>query len=223
MSGMDETRTYGLPSDYAGARAVSTSQLLGQVMFLVAVGIGFLVLGAYVGRDLSFETARIVSIGGFVMLIAGSFIQALRVGPFAMGYFFATALVIGLGLGPVLAYYAKTDSTSLYQAAGTTALVVAGTGALGFVLSKDLKSWMRPLSFVVLGLVGLSLVMVLTGSGGSPLISLAIGAVSAVLIVVDFNYLRKHGTANDAIWLATGIFVSIVNIFLALLNIFSGD
>ena len=40
--------------------------------------------------------------------------------------------------------------------------------------------------------------------------------------MVDFNYLRKHGTEADAIWLATGIFVSIVNIFVSLLNIFSG-
>ena len=51
--------------------------------------------------------------------------------------------------------------------------------------------------------------------------SLGIYALSAALIVVDFNYLRKHGTENDAIWLATGIFVSIVNIFISLLNIFS--
>jgi FtsH-binding integral membrane protein len=29
------------------------------------------------------------------------------------------------------------------------------------------------------------------------------------------------GAENDAIWLATGIFVSIVNMFLSLLNIFS--
>jgi modulator of FtsH protease len=38
--------------------------------------------------------------------------------------------------------------------------------------------------------------------------------------MVDFNYLKKHGTGDDAVWLATGIFVSIVNIFLSLLNIF---
>jgi FtsH-binding integral membrane protein len=224
MSAMPETRpyAYGAERERTGARAISTTQLLGQVMFLVAIGIGFLVLGSYLGRDLAFGTARILSFAGFGMLIVGSFVQALRVGPFAMGWFFATALMIGLGLGPVLAYYASTDSSSLTQAAGGTALIVAGTGALGFAMSKDLKAWMRPLSFVVLGLVVVSLIMVFTGSGGSPLISVAIGAVSAVLIVVDFNYLRKHGTENDAIWLATGIFVSIVNIFLALLNIFSG-
>ena len=34
--------------------------------------------------------------------------------------------------------------------------------------------------------------------------------------------LRRRGTEDDAIWLATGIFVSIVNIFLSLLNLFSG-
>jgi len=53
------------------------------------------------------------------------------------------------------------------------------------------------------------------------LISLAIYGLSALLIVVDFNFLRKHGTEKDTIWLATGIFVSIVNIFISLLNIFS--
>jgi modulator of FtsH protease len=50
-----------------------------------------------------------------------------------------------------------------------------------------------------------------------------IGGVSALLIAVDFNYLRQHGTEADVIWLATGIFVSIVNIFLSLLNLFSSD
>jgi modulator of FtsH protease len=216
---MPETRSYAI-GGHAEARAISTAQLLGQVMFLVAVAIGFLVVGSYVGRDLSLSTARICSFAGFGMLIAASFIGALRVGPMAMVWLFATALMIGLGLGPVLAYYASAEPQALTQAAGCTALVVLGAGSLGFMLSKDLKSWMRPLSFVVFGLVLVSLVMVLFGSGGNPILSLAIGGISAVLIVVDFNYLRKHGGEDDAIWLATGIFVSIVNIFLALLNLF---
>lgn len=48
---------------------------------------------------------------------------------------------------------------------------------------------------------------------------LAFLVLSAALITVNFNYLRKHATEDDAIWLATGIFVSIVNIFLSLLNL----
>jgi modulator of FtsH protease len=218
---MPDTRSdlYGL-GGYAESRAISTTQLLGQVMFLVSIAIGFLVVGSYVGRDLALGTARICAFAGFGMLIVSSFAKPLRVGPFAMAWLFGTALVIGLGLGPVLAYYASTDSSALTQAAGGTALIVLATGAGGFMLSKDLASWMRPLSFLVFGLVIVSLIVVLAGGAGNPIISLAIGGISAVLIVVDFNYLRKHGGEADAIWLATGIFVSIVNIFLSLLSLF---
>ena len=94
-------------------------------------------------------------------------------------------------------------------------------GAGGFALSKDISSWMRPLSYVILGCVAISFVMLLLSSGGNPILSAVIGLVSALLIAVNFNYLRKHGAADDAVSLATGIFVSIVNIFLSLLNIFS--
>ena len=39
--------------------------------------------------------------------------------------------------------------------------------------------------------------------------------------VVRLHYLRKHGTEDDTVMLATGIFVGIVNIFISLLNLFS--
>ena len=93
-------------------------------------------------------------------------------------------------------------------------------GAYGLATSKDLARWIRPLSYAMLGLLAISLVLLLFGSGGSPLISLAVLAVSAALLIVDFNYLRRHATEDDVVWLATGIFVSIVNIFLSLLNLF---
>jgi modulator of FtsH protease len=89
-------------------------------------------------------------------------------------------------------------------------------------MSKDLAPWMRPLSLAVFALVIVSIVLlVFSGGALSPWISLLIYGISAALIMVDFNYLRKHGTEDDTVWLATGIFVSIVNIFLSLLNLFS--
>jgi modulator of FtsH protease len=209
---------------YAGerARAISTTQLLGQVMFLVAIALGFCALGTYLGRDLAIGTARILSFVGFGMLLVSSFAgERFRVGPFAMLWLFATALMIGLGLGPVIAYFASVDEAALTQAFAGTAATVLGAASLGFILSKDLAPWMRPLSLVVFAACAGTIVWSLFGGTISPVISLLIYALSAALIVVDFNYLRKHGTENDAIWLATGIFVSIVNIFLSLLNIFS--
>jgi modulator of FtsH protease len=203
-------------------RAISTAELMGQVLFLVAVALGFCALGTLIGRDLSIGTARVCSFAGFGMLLVSSFAGArFRVGRFAMGWLFATALLIGLGLGPVIEYFSTVEPDALTQAFAGTAATVLGAGALGFVLAKDLAPWMRPLSLIVFALCAGTIVWTLFGGTISPLLSLGIYALSALLIVVDFNFLRKHGTENDAIWLATGIFVSIINIFLSLLNIFS--
>jgi FtsH-binding integral membrane protein len=206
------------------AREVSTAQLLGQVMFLVAVALGFCAVGTLIGRDLSLGAARACSFAGFGMLLVSSFAgERFRVGPFAMAWLFATALLIGLGLGPVIAYFATVEADALTQAFAGTAATVLGAGALGFALSKDLARWMRPLSLIVFAACAFTIILTLFGGTISPLLSAAIYGLSALLIVVDFNYLRKHGTERDAIWLATGIFVSIVNIFVSLLNIFSAD
>ena len=208
------------------ARAgASTATILGQVMFLVAVALAFAVAGTFMGRELSEGTARMCSFAGFGMLIVTWFVDAVRRGPLGIFWLCALSLLIGLGLGPVIGYLADVDPGAITTAAGITALTVLGMGALGFVLSKDLAAWMKPLSFIVLGAVGVSLVALIFGGAGalSPFISLIILGASALLILVDFNYVRKHGTEDDVVWLATGIFVSIVNIFLSLLNLFASD
>ena len=217
---MEDVRTY---ADRAGSReVVSTATLLGQVMFLVAVALAFMVAGSYIGRDLGQGTAFVLFLVAFGMLIAQSFVERLRVGTLAIGWLYAIALLLGIGIGPAINYFIQNDPAVVTQAAGATALITLGMGAGGFALSKDLKAWMRPLSFIVLIAVVISFATLIFSSGGNPIISAIIAIVSALLIAVNFNYLRKHGTADDAVWIATGIFVSIVNIFLSLLNIF-GD
>jgi modulator of FtsH protease len=214
-----------LYGSYAPTRAtsrVSTTTLFGQVMFLVGIAIGFLAVGSLVGRDLSYGTGRILSFVAFGMILAQSFVRPLRFGALGITWLFGFALILGLGLGPVLSYYASSDPAAVTQAAGGTALITLGMGAYGTATSKDLSRWIRPLSYALLGVIAISLVALLFGSGGSPLISVAVLALSAAILVVDFNYLRRQATEDDVIWLATGIFVSIVNIFLSLLNLFSG-
>ncbi|HEX2411328.1 MAG TPA: hypothetical protein VHJ39_09190 [Solirubrobacteraceae bacterium] len=128
---MSETSTY--LREETAAREVSTTQLLGQVLFLVAIALGFCALGTLIGRDLSLATARVCSFAGFGMLLVSSFAgERFRVGPFAMGWLFATALLIGLGLGPVIAYFASVDADALTQAFAGTAATVLGAAALGF-------------------------------------------------------------------------------------------
>jgi modulator of FtsH protease len=211
---------YGSLSGTRAPSRVSTATIFGQVMFLVGLAIGFLAVGSLIGRDLAYGTARILGFVAIGMLFAQSFAAPLRTGPLGIAWLFGLALLLGLSLGPVLSFYASSDPQTVTQAAGGTALITLGMGAYGMATSKDLAKWIRPLSLVMLGLFAISLVLLLFGSGGNPLLSIAILGISSALLIVDFNYVRRHATEDDVIWLATGIFVSIINIFLSLLNLF---
>jgi len=205
----------------SATRARSVPTIMGQVMFLVAAALGVCALGTFLGRDLTFGTARVISFVGLGMLIAQSFVRSLRYGPLGIGWLAGIAAMIGFGLGPTLAFYATVAPNTLTSAIALTALTVLAMGSIGFAMSKDTVSWMRPLSWIVLACVAVSIVgMVVGGIGAlSPFLSIFILGASALLILVDFNYVRKHATEDDVVWLATGIFVSIVNIFLSLLSL----
>ena len=194
---------------------------MGQVLFLVGAALGLCALGTYLGRDLAFGTARLLSFAGLGMLIVQNFVRPLRYGPLGIFWLAAIAALIGFGLGPVLDYYFTADPGAVTSAAALTALTVVGMGAAGFAWSKDVSGWARPLSFIVLGCCAISILAMLFGGLGSlsPIISLVVLVASSLLILVDFNYVRKHATEDDVVWLATGIFVAILNIFLSLLNL----
>jgi modulator of FtsH protease len=212
----------GIFTPQAGARSSTVSLLLGQVMFLVAVALGFFALGTYIGRDLSYNTGLLFEIVAIVMLFAQAFVPALRTGTLAVGWLYALALLLGIGLGPVINYYTTYDQTVLYQAAGGTALTVAGMGAFGFATSRDLVRWARPLFWGFLAVILLSWLLVLLSSGGDIVLSLAIYVFASAFLAINFQYLRRYAHADDAVWIATGIFINVVNVFLALLRIFGG-
>src|SRR3954451_13552934 len=205
----------------SGVRERSVPLIMGQVLSLVAAALGICALTTWLGRDLAYGTARIFSFVGFGMLIAQTFVPALRRGSLGILWLGLIASAIGYGLGPFISYYVDTNPSAVTSAVGLTALTVLGMGAAGFAWSKDTVGWMRPLSWIVLGCVVISILgMVIGGIGAlSPVISFVILIASALLILVDFNFVRKHATEDDVVWLATGIFVSIINIFLSLLNL----
>jgi modulator of FtsH protease len=203
--------------------AVSSTFLLGQVMFLVAVAIGFAAGGTYIGRNLAFGTAEICEFGFLGMVFAQMFVRSLREGPIGMVWLFALALLLGIGMGPVISEYATYDSSALYQAAGGTALTVAIMGSFGFATSRDLIRWMRPLFWALLAVFGISLLLILVGSGEHIVLNLAIYVIVSAYLAIYFQIIRRRATEHDVVWIATGVFISIVNIFLTLLRIFGNS
>jgi modulator of FtsH protease len=217
---MNETPT--LRPDLSVPRERSAIGVFGWVMGLVALAIAFLALGSYLGRDLSRGAALACSLVGLGMLLVQSFGgERFRRGSFAMGWLFGLATMIGLGLGSFIAYYVEFNRDALAQAFAGTAATVLAMASLGLFLSKDLAPWMKPVSLTAFVLLGVAIVWSIFAGPLPAFMSILIYGISALLLVIDFNYLRKHGTENDAIWLATGIFVSIVNIFTSLLSLFS--
>ena len=204
----------------ATERAASSTFLLGQVMFLVAIALGFFAAGTYIGRDLSYGTGLIFELGALGMLIVQMFVPRLREGPTGMTWMFALALLLGIGLGPVINEYATVDQSAIYQAAGGTALTVGVMGSYGFATSRDLLRWMRPLFFALLGVFLLAIVLILIGSGESFLLNLAIYAIVSAYLAIYFQYIRRRATERDVVWIATGVFINVINIFLTLLRIF---
>jgi modulator of FtsH protease len=200
---------------------VDARAVFGQVMGLVAVTVGFFALGAYIGRDLSNGTGFALFIGAFACLF-GLNIARRRSEGLAIALLFAVGLLIGMALGPVLAYYANTNPTILWQSGGATALFVGALGSYGYATKRDLSSWARTLFWLLIGLIVVGIVLIFVNIPGGQLIYAVLGLVLfGAYTIFDFNRLRR-ANMDASVPIAAGIFLDVVNIFLFFLTIFGG-
>jgi FtsH-binding integral membrane protein len=210
----------GYAQDVAAAR---TPALFGRVMALVALTVGFATLGAYLGRNLG-------GAGWFVSwLIALGCLIGLNVAnsrgntQLALGLLCAFGLLIGASVSTTVNYYAATDPTAVRQALGATALFIGALGAGGYAIRRDLSFLYRALFWALLALIIAGFVIVLARIPSGYTIYAVLGLVIfGLYTVVDFNRLRRAGT-NEAIPLAAGIFLDILNVFLLFLRLFASE
>jgi modulator of FtsH protease len=196
--------------------------LFGQVMGLVAVTCGFAALGAYVGRDLDGLTWFLPWIGAIACLIALNVVNR-RSPSLATLLLFAVGFLLGLSIGTTVMYYLDTQPDVVWQAAGATGLTVAGMGAWGYATKRDLSYLYRILFFALIGLIVFGLVIVLFNiEGASTIYALAGIAIFAGYTLVDFNRLRRAGR-DEAVPLAAGIFLDVLNLFLLFLQLFGSN
>jgi modulator of FtsH protease len=118
-------------------------------------------------------------------------------------------------------YYSKTDPTAVRQAFGATALFVAALGSGGYAVRRDLSFLYRIAFVLLLGLIGFGIVLIFVHIPAVyTAYSLAGLAIFGLYTVIDFNRLRRAG-ADEAIPLAAGIFLDVLNIFLLFLRLFA--
>jgi modulator of FtsH protease len=208
----------------AGTEARPDShELLGQVMGLVAVTVGFTALGAYLGRDLSGAAGLAAFVGSFATIFGLNFAVASGRRQLATGLLFGLGLLLGLALAPVIADYANADPSALWQAAGATAAFVAGLGAYGYATSRDLSSWSRVLFWALLALIGFGLVAIFVAIPGAHIIYAVAGiGIFGAYTILDFNRLRR-ADADSAVLIAASIYLDVLNIFVFALDLFGGQ
>jgi modulator of FtsH protease len=197
-------------------------RLLGQTMGLVALTAGFFALGAYIGRDMSGMWAILWYVAAFGALIAMN-VAVQRSEQLAVGLLFAFGLLLGLAVAPTLAYWVDADPQAVWQAAGATALFIAGVGAAGYATRRDLSGLARACFWALLALIVFGIVLVFVQIPGGALIYAIAGLVIfAGLTLFDFQRLRQTQDIRTAPLLAASIFLDILNVFLLFLSIFGG-
>jgi FtsH-binding integral membrane protein len=197
-------------------------ELLGQVMGFVAVTVGFSALGAYLGRDLDGSAGIAFFVGAIACIIGLNVAAAKRREQLAIGLLFGLGLLLGLAVAPVIADYANTDPSALWQAAGATATFVAACGAYGYATRRDLSSWARTLFWALLGLIAFGIVAIFVSIPNSQIIYAVAGlAIFGAFTIYDFNRLRR-ASPDSAVAIAASIFLDIFNVFLLVLELFGG-
>jgi modulator of FtsH protease len=205
---------------FGSVERVGTAGVFGQVMGLVAVTVGFFALGAYLGRNFTTGPSIICFILGFASIIGLNF--ARRSERLAITMLFAAGLLLGLGLGGGLRRYAEFEPSVIWQAAGATALFVAGLGSAGYAIRRDLSRYYRFLFFALLALIVFGFVSLLVSMPHADVIYAVLGLVIfGGYTVLDFNRLRRAGN-GEVVQLAAGIFLDVINVFLFFLQLFGG-
>jgi modulator of FtsH protease len=197
--------------------------VFGQVMGLIAVTLGFLALGAYIGRDLSGGLGILFFVAAFACIFGLNIASARGRNQLAITLLFGLGLSLGLALGPVLSSYASADPAAVWQAAGATAAFVAILGTVGYATRRDLSSWYRVLFWALLALLAFGIVAIFVSIPHSTVIWSVVGlVVFGGYTVLDFNRLRRSGE-DQAVPIAASIFLDVLNVFLFFLQIFGRD
>ena len=199
-----------------------TPALFGRVMALVALTVGSATLGVWVARGwggAGWFIAWLLSLGCLV----GLNVAAARGNTgLSLVLLLAFGLLVGASVATTVNYYAETDPVAVRQAFGATALFVGALGSAGYAVRRDLSFLYRLLFWLLLALMGAGIVLIFVNIPGAYTAwSVAGLVIFGLYTVVDFNRLRRAGK-EEAIPLAAGIFLDVLNVFLLFLRLFGG-
>jgi len=205
---------------------LSTNKVIKNTYILLSMALLFSAFAAYLGviTGIGHGASLVASIAGIAML----WFVLPRTANSAAGIpvLFGITGLLGFGLGPVLNYYLAVNPSIVMTALGGTGTIFLGLSGYALTTRKDF-SFLG--GFVMVGMLVVLGAAVLNIFLGIPALFLAVNAavvmIMSAFILWQTSSLIRDGETNY-IMAAAGLFLSILNLFQALLHLlgaFSGN
>ncbi|CDQ12350.1 Uncharacterized membrane protein VC_1358 [Acidithiobacillus ferrivorans] len=212
----------------AGASSgTSIGALMGKTYALLAATLVVSAIASVYGMHSAFAYQHpfILMIGSFALLFAVQYTGAHR-SPFAVPLVFLFAGGMGMMMGPAIEMYLRMPggASVIAEALGTTAAMFVGLSAYALTTRRDFSNIG---GFLITGLV-LAIVVSLLNMFllHIPALQLAIAGVLVLvfsgLILFDTQRMIRGGI-QEPVLLVVGLYLDIINLFMALLEIFGGN
>lgn len=210
----------------AGSKTVAVNpRFFGQVMTwmagsFLATGVGIFLLGPLIPvswvMPLSFLILGVLLVSAFVRQ------NQYIAGPLAIGI----PLLLSAISYPLLNSYVQAGAGDTIILAAVGALVIFGGMAIwGWTTPANVSGWGKPLFFITLGLIAMSILNIFLGlSWLGLLIAFGVLAAFSLWTVYDVQSVKnaqKYGTEAHPATYALNLWLDLWNIFMSLLRIFS--
>ena len=208
----------------AGLSSLETNKVLKNTYLLLSATLGFSAVMAVMAMALNVPT------GAYLICMIASMVLGIFVLPktansgAGLGVIFLVTGLLGFGIGPVISLY-----LSMAKGPMIVATALGGTATIFLGLSAYATMTKRDFSFVAVGMMVVIVSMIANIFLQIPLASLGISAaiimLMSCLILMQTGAIIRGGETNY-IMATYGLYLSIFNIFISLLQIlgiFGGD
>ncbi len=206
-------------SPYPYERHAVRGALLGKVFGLLTFSFVFTLFGGVVGFAMP-GLAFIAMLGSLGCVFALHFVKD-KAG-WNLGVLYTLTFLMGMGLGPIIGFYAASAPGILSNALLVTGGLTAALGAYAWRTERDLTKLQDYLFPALIGLVVLSLVGIFfQATAFQLLLSAGAAVIFSGLLLVDLQRVRRveDDSLPTAILLTVGIYLDLVNLFTAILRI----
>ena len=217
----------------AGAFTVEQNKVLRNTYMMLALTMIPTVIGAFVGMSINFSFMAASPIMGALLMFGAMMglmfaVSALRNSVWGIAALLGFTFVAGVFLGPILqvALHFSNGARLIGQAAGGTGIIFFSLATIATVTKKDFSFMGK---FLFIGLILLIVASLANLFFQIPAMSLTISSIAVLIfsafILYDVSRI-VHGGETNYVMATLGLFLSIYNLFISLLQLlmaFSGE